>query len=179
MKNNNLRYLKYLNLSQNKLDTLPDNIGKLDSLVLLSIDGNDLTGLPETIKDLKFLERLYMDDNNFEEIPDFLGDIETLKEMTVDDTQAELLSERLKDKLRQRDVILAAIKLKSIIRQWTTPDLYDSKNRYRITLYSDNSWSCTCLHQEFKSFLKLKTDCEHIIKFKCFHSHSEMILSNI
>ncbi|NVM38421.1 MAG: leucine-rich repeat domain-containing protein [Candidatus Lokiarchaeota archaeon] len=158
--------LKCLTLNQNKLNRLPDNIGMLDSLVWLLIDGNNLKELPETIKNLKSLKYLYIDGNNLEEIPNFLGDIKLLKELRVDNILTDLINRDLKEKLNKRNVNLTVVKNKTIIRQWTAPNKYNSKNPYRIILFSDNTWTCTCPHQKFKMFLKLKTDCEHITDLK-------------
>lgn len=51
-----------LDLSNNKLITLPKEIGQLKELEWLSLSKNQLTTLPKEIETLKKLEELFLDD---------------------------------------------------------------------------------------------------------------------
>jgi hypothetical protein len=55
---NELLSITELEIEYKSLSILPDTIGKLNSLILMSLDGNNLTKLPDSIGDLNNLERL-------------------------------------------------------------------------------------------------------------------------
>lgn len=67
-----LKELIVLSLSEIKLKFLPKTIGKLENLKLLEICQNDLKELPEEIGNLVKLEDLWIMDNKLESLPDSL-----------------------------------------------------------------------------------------------------------
>jgi len=58
-----------LNLSNNRLTTLPNDIGNLCSLNELFLQYNCLTRLPDSICDLSMLEELDVKNNRLSELP--------------------------------------------------------------------------------------------------------------
>lgn len=69
---NNFSYLTelvYLNLSYNRLTYLPSDFGELNNLQELYLNNNNLSSLPHTFFTIKSLIRLDLSHNNFTEIP--------------------------------------------------------------------------------------------------------------
>jgi len=69
----NLKKLKYLNVSSNKITTLNEKIGDLKNLEHLDIGDNDIKTLPETMSNLTNLEYLDISSTGISEIPEFLN----------------------------------------------------------------------------------------------------------
>lgn len=110
----NLRRLEILNLSDNVIDTLPDDFGKLDklrelylnvnqliqlppkvclqnniqnSLCLLDLSNNKLQVLPLQICELFNLVTLKLDHNELKELPPTIGRLKSLKYLTASNNQ--------------------------------------------------------------------------------------------
>ncbi len=77
----NLHNLEILNLSNNRLLTLPENIGKLKSLKELYLARNQIKKLPDSIEDLKNLEIIDISYNNLIEIPDTIKKLPRIKKI--------------------------------------------------------------------------------------------------
>uniref|UniRef100_A0A8C5FTW9 RING-type domain-containing protein n=1 Tax=Gadus morhua TaxID=8049 RepID=A0A8C5FTW9_GADMO len=79
-----------LDLHENKLTSLPDDIGKLRSLQVLNVEKNQIKTLPESIGDLQHLQTslrtLDISDNEIRQLPKNLGKIKTLESLTLDAT---------------------------------------------------------------------------------------------
>ena len=60
-----LKKLKWLHISDNKLTTIPDAIGEMVALKVLDLSYNQLTVLNPAIKQLKKLKSLYVKGNPF------------------------------------------------------------------------------------------------------------------
>ncbi|ORX86685.1 RNI-like protein [Anaeromyces robustus] len=76
----NLKNLEKLNLSENfDFSELPDSIGNLENLYTLILKKTNLRSLPESIGNLKNLEELNLSESyNFSELPDSIGNLENL-----------------------------------------------------------------------------------------------------
>ena len=59
----NLRYLKNLDLSYNKIKKLPESFGNLSSVEYIDLSGNKLESLPETMEKLKSLKKISLNEN--------------------------------------------------------------------------------------------------------------------
>ena len=71
--NNNIKFISRLNLSNNKLSSLPDSFKKLQLLRVLDISGNQFTKVPNEVLALKqHLYILKMRDNPFRSIRTFV-----------------------------------------------------------------------------------------------------------
>jgi hypothetical protein len=75
-----LRILK-LWLNNNKLTSLPTEIGDLSHLEILNLDNNQLTSLPASIGNLTSLRALNLDDNQLSELPPEIGQLTNLHEL--------------------------------------------------------------------------------------------------
>ena len=63
------------------IDTIPPEIGAVDSLKFMHLSHNDLSGIPTEIGDLERLQSLYLNHNNIERIPESIGGGEGLKKL--------------------------------------------------------------------------------------------------
>ncbi len=74
-----LTVLEYLNLSHNKIDSIPNSIGDLKALTSLKMGDNKLKVLPDTIGDLLNLQSLSLYDNQLNSLPESFGSLLNLK----------------------------------------------------------------------------------------------------
>ena len=63
---------RWLILTDNRIEKLPDSIGKLGKLQKLMLAGNRITHLPDTMQQCKNLELLRLSANRLERLPDWL-----------------------------------------------------------------------------------------------------------
>lgn len=75
--------LVVLSLKNNRLTSLPDEIGSMRSLQSLRLDGNLFTSLPDSICQLIGLEKLIVNNNFLTHLPDAIGDLINLRELNV------------------------------------------------------------------------------------------------
>ncbi|KKL19913.1 hypothetical protein LCGC14_2460700, partial [marine sediment metagenome] len=75
--------LHFLDLSINRLTTLPKSIMKLESLQELNLWGNELTILPESIGNLKSLQVLDLRMNRLTTLPESIIKLESLQELNL------------------------------------------------------------------------------------------------
>ncbi|XP_038126637.1 E3 ubiquitin-protein ligase LRSAM1 [Cyprinodon tularosa] len=76
--------LQILNVEKNRLKNLPDSIGKLQLLQTLNLKGNCLTELPPAVGSLSSLRTLDISDNDLQQLPKHLAYIRTLESFTLD-----------------------------------------------------------------------------------------------
>ncbi len=80
----NLEKLRYLNLENNKIETLPDNFGNLKDLEELIIDrGNELLELPENFDNLTKLRILKLSENKLKKLPRGFSKLVKLEEIEI------------------------------------------------------------------------------------------------
>ncbi|MFV0498495.1 MAG: InlB B-repeat-containing protein [Bacilli bacterium] len=81
-----LKELQLLTLfNNNSLATLPESIGELTELKTLKIMGGDLVSVPESIGNLSELEDLQLAKNNLVSIPESIGELKKLKNLQLYD----------------------------------------------------------------------------------------------
>jgi len=72
-----------LGLYNRNLAKLPESIGNLTSLQVLSLFDNSLTTLPESISDLKSIQRLDLNVNKITTLPESIGNLSSLQELNL------------------------------------------------------------------------------------------------
>lgn len=77
------RSLVWLTLTDNHIQTLPDNIGELLGLRKLLLAGNELSNLPESLRAATTLELLRISANNFEVLPPWLFELPALAWLAI------------------------------------------------------------------------------------------------
>ncbi|ELA40769.1 uncharacterized protein VICG_02194, partial [Vittaforma corneae ATCC 50505] len=80
-----LESLRKLNLSGNKLETLPPKIGNLKLLEILDLRNNEFETLPPEIGNLKELFWLYLGNNKLETLPPKIEKLKYLRELDLKD----------------------------------------------------------------------------------------------
>ncbi|XP_022600250.1 E3 ubiquitin-protein ligase LRSAM1 isoform X2 [Seriola dumerili] len=79
-----LASLQILNLEKNRLKALPDSFGDLRLLQTLNLKGNCLSELPVSVSCLSSLRTLDLSDNNIVQLPKTVAHIRTLESFTLD-----------------------------------------------------------------------------------------------
>uniref|UniRef100_A0A3B3T4T8 Leucine rich repeat containing 1 n=1 Tax=Paramormyrops kingsleyae TaxID=1676925 RepID=A0A3B3T4T8_9TELE len=87
MEMGSLRNLLCLDMSENKLEHLPEEIGSLVSLTDLLLSQNLIDVLPESIGRLKWLSILKVDQNRLLQLPESIGNCESLTELVLTENE--------------------------------------------------------------------------------------------
>jgi Leucine-rich repeat (LRR) protein len=82
-----LTSLEYLDLSYNRLETLPIEVCNLRNLQTLRLTGNKLCSLPNEICKLKMIEMLHIDNNKITELPESIGEMTLLQGLYANNNQ--------------------------------------------------------------------------------------------
>ncbi|CAN9504751.1 unnamed protein product [Ophioblennius macclurei] len=90
-----LSTLKVLDLHENKLTSLPEDIGKLSTLQILNVEKNRLKTLPESIGDLQLLQTLNLKGNSLSELPPSMGSLRSLRTLDLSDNNIVQLPKTL------------------------------------------------------------------------------------
>lgn len=91
---NNLKHLKILSFSQSQLTSL-DNIFNNAELKTLELGENKLTSLPEEMGKLKKLSKLKLNDNQLRMLPESIGELSAVSEIWVMGNQLTTLPESI------------------------------------------------------------------------------------
>lgn len=78
-----LRYLRYLDLTGNRLEALPECVCGFTGLVWLGLNFNRLKTLPESLGALVHLQRLYLRGNALTALPECLGNLRALVDLDL------------------------------------------------------------------------------------------------
>jgi Leucine-rich repeat (LRR) protein len=90
-----LAALKTLNLNDNKLTMLPECISELTQLHSLDLWGNGLNALPESMNTLTSLERLNLGYNYLTALPESIGELTALHYLDLSENQLTILPESM------------------------------------------------------------------------------------
>mmetsp|Transcript_8102 Transcript_8102/g.23210 ORF Transcript_8102/g.23210 Transcript_8102/m.23210 type:complete len:970 (+) Transcript_8102:2-2911(+) len=83
--------LRYLDVSYNRLMTLPDSITQCKSLQTLFVQHNELTSLLHDIGAFRELRKLFADYNKLTDLPESIGDCQKLEKVRVASNQIRYL----------------------------------------------------------------------------------------
>lgn len=78
-------HLLRLDAGGNLITEIPETIGQLADLEMLSLYGNRITEVPTAIGELKNLKTLYLDSNRISVLPDEMGGLTALEELYLDE----------------------------------------------------------------------------------------------
>ncbi|KAM4719902.1 E3 ubiquitin-protein ligase LRSAM1 [Anableps anableps] len=90
-----LSTLKVLDLHENKLSSLPEDIGNLTKLQILNVEKNRLKALPESIGRLQLLQTLNLKGNCLTELPASIGSLSSLRTLDISDNSILQLPKHL------------------------------------------------------------------------------------
>ena len=91
----NLSGIEVLDVSRNKIDSIPDSIGKLENLRVLNLSYNKIKSLPPSIKELKNLEEMSLSHNKLSKVPIHLCALPRLKVLSLDGNNIKVLPKEL------------------------------------------------------------------------------------
>ncbi|KAH9524593.1 hypothetical protein Btru_027277, partial [Bulinus truncatus] len=92
-----LRNLKDLNVTYNKLESLPDEIAQCKQLMTLSLSENKLKSLPSTLQNCHELSRLDISKNKFLEFPEVVIGLKNLQRLYAQHLQLKSLPKNIGD----------------------------------------------------------------------------------
>ncbi len=87
----NLTFVKELNLSKNKLKTLPEWISNFKSLEKLNLNYNNFIEIPKPIGSLSALKELKMEDNDIRKFPEFITGLKNLEALSLDSNKIKTI----------------------------------------------------------------------------------------
>lgn len=140
--------LKTLDLSENRFERIPDEIGKFTLLKHINLSGNKLTDLPDVLGELQKLEVLLVMDNFLTRIPKTLSNLKNLKQVNLSNNQIVEFPSMLCG-LKHLDVL-------DISRNKITSVPGEVRNLYVIEL-NVNQNQISCLSEEIADAPRLKT----------------------
>lgn len=91
-----LRRLRFADFGANKLENLPEELGDCKSLKELHLNENHLQHLPENLKNLERLETLQLRRNQLTSLPEFIGNFNQLSTLAVAGNHLNCLPESFK-----------------------------------------------------------------------------------
>lgn len=103
-----------LNLSKQRLGTLPDELLQNRNLKVLRLYKNDLSELPEEIGDMQALEELYIGKNNLKSLPEGLCRLKNLKILSIQYNQLEKLPDSIGKLVNLEQLILNQNRIKRL-----------------------------------------------------------------
>ena len=122
------------------IDTIPPEIGAVDSLKFMHLSHNDLSGIPTEIGDLERLQSLYLNHNNIERIPESIGGGEGLKKLEhliLNDNQIDSVSAYLSNLTSLTELNLSRNSLETL-----SSDLCGFSSVIKIV---GNQFKCGCV----------------------------------
>ena len=87
--------LESFDLNDNLIKEIPASIGNLRKLKYLELAGNEIFHLPESIGRLSSLESLQLNSNRLKTLPDSIGDLQSLEDLSIGYNRLEKLPETI------------------------------------------------------------------------------------
>ena len=110
----NLHSLQVITLANNKLTKLPDSFWNLKSLKVLSMIGNQFTTLPESLGNLSSLHILSLDSNQLSTLPESIGNLSSLEVLWCIKNQLKSLPESIGTLKSLKQLWISDNKLKAL-----------------------------------------------------------------
>uniref|UniRef100_A0A1A9UUN7 Disease resistance R13L4/SHOC-2-like LRR domain-containing protein n=1 Tax=Glossina austeni TaxID=7395 RepID=A0A1A9UUN7_GLOAU len=153
--------LKTLDLSQNRFERIPEEIGRLTLLKHLNMSGNQIVELPQVLGELMKLEVMLMNDNMIAKIPDSLSNCTNLKTVNLSHNQIGEFPIMLCG-LKHLDILdLSRNKITSIPNEIATLHVTElNLNQNQISNLSEGVAACPKLKT-----LRLEENCLQVTAF--------------
>ncbi|KAL9886172.1 leucine-rich repeat-containing protein 57 [Glossina fuscipes fuscipes] len=153
--------LKTLDLSQNRFERIPEEIGRLTLLKHLNMSGNQIVELPQVLGELMKLEVMLMNDNMIAKIPDSLSNCTNLKTVNLSHNQIREFPTMLCG-LKHLDILdLSRNKITSIPNEIATLHVTElNLNQNQISNLSEEVAACPKLKT-----LRLEENCLQVTAF--------------
>ncbi len=90
-----------INLSSNKLQSLPRSLENCHKLYDLNVMNNELRTLPDSLKNLSNIKHIRLSRNYFKEIPDVVFDLKSLTAIEMEGDSKKVLLTHIPDKITQ------------------------------------------------------------------------------
>lgn len=116
----NVTELKVLNLANNKMKSIPDEVGTLINLEEVRLDNNVLESLTDSIGALINLKRLTMNSNNLTALPETIGRLQKLELFKADNCKLNSLPSTFGNLTSLKELYLNNDSLKSFPPQITS-----------------------------------------------------------
>jgi hypothetical protein len=89
--------IERLELTHNRLKTIPDSIRGLKNLRFLCLDKNKIEKIPESIGELSQLFSLTLSENNIETLPESIGNLTNLRSLHLSKNQLRILPQSMQN----------------------------------------------------------------------------------
>ncbi len=89
--------LESFDLNDNLIKEIPTSIGNLVKLKYLKLAGNEISHLPKSIGHLSSLELLQLNSNKLKKLPDSIGDLQSLEDLHIEHNRLEKLPETIRN----------------------------------------------------------------------------------
>ncbi len=110
----NLTNLTRLDLSYNRLETLPESVVNLTNLTRLNLSSNQLKTLPESVGNLTNLTRLNLSSNQLETLPESVGNLTNLTGLDLSYNRLKTLPESVVNLTNLTGLYLISNQLKTL-----------------------------------------------------------------
>jgi internalin A len=109
-----LSQLQVLSVSNNLLSTLPESIGQFTELQELNLSRNQLSALPESIGQLSRLQKLHLSGNQLSALPESIGQLSQLQKLYLSGNQLSALPESIGQLSRLQVLYLSGNQLSAL-----------------------------------------------------------------
>ena len=122
----------WLDLSDNKIEVIPDSIGDLTNLKGLELKNNQIKVIPDSIGNLTNLKNIELDNNQIKVIPDSIGNLTNLKYFSFRNNQIKVIPDSIGNLTNLEYLILNDNKIEVI------PDSIRNLTNLKYVLLNDN-----------------------------------------
>ncbi|QSZ41541.1 protein kinase [Sulfurimonas aquatica] len=116
--------ISWLILTDNRLTSLPNSIGKLTKLQKFPLAGNRLTALPESMQACTNLELMRLSANNFGELPSWLFKLPKLSWLAFSGNPCSVSHE-----LQSKEIALEDIQVKELLGEGASGEIYKAYSK--------------------------------------------------